>query len=250
VTHPLDVSTAAVIAGAVWLAALIKGTLGLGFPPVATPLVATVVGAQAAVVSLAVPSFLQNVTQAWAGRAHLRQWRALTPLLVTMVIGALAGAYLLTVLPVHLTEFLVGFAIVVYAVLALFRIEPNIPPHLIRITGALVGLAAGLLGGATGIYAPILALYLATLRLDKEQFAATISLVFLVGQIPQLATYLALGLFTADRLLLSALVIPPVVVGFAIGTAVRSRISQRSFALGVRLALLVIGLRLVLAVFH
>jgi hypothetical protein len=69
--------------------------------------------------------------------------------------------------------------------------------------------------------------------------------VSFAGQVPQIAGYAGLGLFTTERLLLSALMIPPVAVGFAIGTAVRSWMSQRAFALVVRLALLVIGLRLV-----
>jgi len=66
------------------------------------------------------------------------------------------------------------------------------------------------------------------------------------SQVPQIAGYAALGLFTADRLLLSAVMIPPVAVGFALGTAVRSWMSQRGFVVAVQIALFVIGVRLVL----
>jgi uncharacterized membrane protein YfcA len=45
---------------------------------------------------------------------------------------------------------------------------------------------------------------------------------------------------------LSAVMIPPVIVGFALGTAVRSWMSQRVFVVVVQLALFVIGIRLVL----
>jgi uncharacterized membrane protein YfcA len=63
--------------------------------------------------------------------------------------------------------------------------------------------------------------------------------------VPQLVTLAVLGLYTGPRLFLSALMLPPVALGFALGTVLRARFSQRSFTLAVRLALLVVGLRLV-----
>jgi uncharacterized membrane protein YfcA len=237
--------TAALVAGAVTLAALIKGALGFGFPPVATPLIASIVGAKTAVTALAIPGLLQNVVQAWTGRTHLKGCRPLLPLLASLVVGSLGGAYLLTVLPAHLATMLVGATVVVYALLAMCRIEPALPPTWTGPVGAGAGLVAGLLGGATGIFAPILVLYLTAVRMDKERFTAVISIAFFVGQVPQIAGYAGLGLFTTERLLLSALMIPPVAVGFALGTAVRSWMSQRIFAVAVRLALLVIGVRLI-----
>ena len=176
----------------------------------------------------------------------MKRCRPLLPLLATLVVGSLGGAYLLTVLPAHLATMLVGVAVVVYALLAMFRLEPTLPPAGAGPVGAGVGLVAGLLGGATGIFAPLLVLYLTAVRLDKEQFTAVISIAFFVGQVPQIAAYAGLGLFTADRLLLSAVMIPPVAVGFALGTAVRSWMSQRVFVVAVQLALFVIGIRLVL----
>lgn len=237
--------TTTLVAVAAALAAAIKGTLGFGFPPVSTPLIASIVGARTAVVALAIPGLLLNFAQAWTGRAHVRGSRPLLPLMAALVVGTLGGAYLLTVLPAHLATMLVGATVVVYIVLAMLRVEPALPQTWVGPVGAGVGLVAGLLGGATGIYAPLLVLYLAAMRLDKERFTALISIVFFVGQMLQVAGYAALGLFTAERLLLSALMIPPVAVGFFLGTAVRSWMSQRAFAVVVRLALLVIGLRLV-----
>lgn len=237
--------TVALVAAAAALAALIKGTLGFGFPPVATPLIANIVGAKTAVTALAIPGLLQNIAQSWAGRGHVRECRPLLPLLASLALGSLGGAYLLTVLPAHLATMLVGATVVIYTVLAMCRLEPVIPAGWAAVVGVLAGLVAGLLGGATGIFAPVLVLYLTALRLDKERFTAVISTAFFVGQVPQIAGYAALGLFTRERLLLSALMIPPVAVGFLLGTAVRSWMSQRAFAVVVRLALLVIGVRLV-----
>ena len=233
------------VAAAVALAAVVKGMLGMAFPAVATPLVATVIGAQTAVVSVAIPGFLQNAVQAWSGRANLRDVRALAPLLAMLGVGTLIGAYLLIALPVHVVTLLVGAAVMIYAGLALLRIEPVLPARGAVAIGSVVGFVAGVLGGATGIFAPILAVYLAATRPDKDRFTAVIALLLFIGQVPQIVGYAALGLYTRERLVLSAIMLPPVAVGFLAGTFIRSRISQHGFALVVRWGLLLIGLRLV-----
>ena len=238
--------TTALVAAAAALAAVVKGMLGMGFPPVATPLITTLVGAQTAVVSVAIPGFLQNAVQAWGGRAHLRDIRSLTPLLAMLIVGSLLGAYLLTVLPVHLVTLLVGVSVMIYAGLALLRIEPVLPKRGTAALGAVTGFVAGVFGGATGTFAPILAVYLAATRPDKYRFTAVIALLLFVGQVPQLIGYATLGLFTRERLMLSAIMLPPAALGFALGTVIRSRVSQGAFAVVVRWALLLIGLRLVI----
>jgi uncharacterized membrane protein YfcA len=241
--------TTVAVAAAALLAAVVKGLLGMGFPPVATPLIATVTGVETAVVSVAIPGFLQNAVQVWGGRAHLRDLRSFAPLIVMLGVGSLIGAYLITALPVHLVTLLVGVAVMIYAGLALLRIEPVLPKRGVAVIGGVTGFAAGVLGGATGIFAPILAVYLAATRPDKYRFTAVIALLLFVGQIPQLIGYAMLGLFTRERLLLAAIMLPPVGAGFALGTLIRSRVSQRAFAVVVRWALLLIGLRLVVEAF-
>ena len=76
--------TITLVAAAAALAAAIKGTLGFGFPPVATPLIAGIIGAKTAVVALAIPGLLQNIAQAWSGRAHMKRCRPLLPLLAEL----------------------------------------------------------------------------------------------------------------------------------------------------------------------
>ncbi|HEV8486856.1 MAG TPA: sulfite exporter TauE/SafE family protein [Blastocatellia bacterium] len=226
------------------LAALVKGTLGFGFPPVATPLVAGIVGAKTAVTVLAIPSLVLNLTQVWIGRSSIGAWRSVVPLMSSIILGSFCGGYLLTVLPAHLAGALVGMCVMGYVTLAMLKVRLELAQHLVRPAGAVLGLVAGLLGGATGIHGPLLVLYLSMLRLEKETFAGLLSLVLLIAQVPQVMAYAVFGLFNSESLLWSAAMLPGVAVGFYCGSILRSRISQRTFAVVVRCALLVVGIRL------
>ena len=55
-----------------------------------------------------------------------------------------------------------------YAVMSLWRLRLVIPPAHERWAGAMTGLCAGVIGGATSMFAPPLVIYLVALRLPKE----------------------------------------------------------------------------------
>ena len=241
----ITVGSALVVAGSATVGAMMKGALGLGFPITATPLMTTVFGPETAVPAIAVPALLMNIAQAWQGRVLLRGFGAIMPVLVALVPGSVIGAYLLASLPTQFITLLVGLSVMIYSALSLIGVPIEVPPRLIRPIGGAVGLASGILGGATGIYSPLLMLFLSALTLDKETFPPLISLTFVIGQIPQLATYMGLGLLTWDRLTLSLLMVPPVVVGFVIGTSLRSRMNAAAFAAAVMVAIFVVGANLV-----
>jgi len=57
-----------------------------------------------------------------------------------------------------------------YAVMSLWRLRLVIPPAHERWAGAMAGLCAGVIGGATSMFAPPLVIYLVALRLPKETF--------------------------------------------------------------------------------
>ncbi len=223
------------------LAAVVQAAFGLGFPLVATPMITTIMDPRSAIVTLTLPSFFLSALQVWRGRAHLGVSRDVLPLLLAVVPGTVAGAYLLTILPVGVLTGLMGGMIILYVVLETLERAPRVPAHWLLPAGAVVGLVAGVLGAAAGMNGPLIAIYLASLGLEKNAFVVAISLAFVSGHVPKIASYAMLGLFTRERLLLSALMLPTVALGFVIGAGLRSRISQRAFALSLRVFLLVVG---------
>jgi len=139
---------------------------------------------------------------------------------------------------------LLGLIVTLYAAVSIWRLRLVIPPSQERGVGAVVGLCGGLVGGATGIFSPPLAIYLTALQLPKDTFVPAVSLCFLAGQIPQLLSFIGFQLLTGPRLGMATLFCALSAIGFLLGTRLQRALSQEIFAKGVLAVLLLMGYNL------
>src|SRR6266550_454302 len=84
---------------AVFVAGTVKGTAGLGFPTLATPLLSLAVDVKTAVVVLILPNIVMDGIQFARRGASTATIRRLVPLLVAGAVGTVLGTRLLIVLP-------------------------------------------------------------------------------------------------------------------------------------------------------
>src|SRR6266545_1252493 len=77
------------------VAGFIKGTIGVGMPIVALPLLSLFVDVRAAVMMLSMPLILSNIPQAIEGGQTIECFRRLLPVLVGMIPGLLVGVVVL-----------------------------------------------------------------------------------------------------------------------------------------------------------
>lgn len=230
----------ALVALAVLVGALVKGVTGLGLPPIALAILAPLLGAEHTVVVLALPTVVSNGSLVWAHRRSLRESDHLLVLVVTGIVGALAGARLLVWLDESAVSLALGVVVLAYALLYLLRPEVALPPRATRVLSGPVGLAGGLLQGATGLSSPVLATYLHARRLPRAVYLASISLLFQVFAAAQLAGVVVFGLLGPERLghaVVGALV---AAVGVPLGMRAGRRLPQRAFE-RVTLAVLVLS---------
>ena len=225
-------------------AAFVKGVSGLGFPTIGAPIAALFLDPQTTVVAITIPAFVMNVLQAVQSGVSRAIVRRFVPTFLLLVPGAVGGTALLASVPAHLLVLLLGVMVTGYAATALWRLRLVIPPAHERWTGAMAGLCAGMIGGATSMFAPPLAIYLTALQLPKQAFVATISVCLLVGQIPHLVSLVGFRLLTPPRLGVAALFCVLGVLGFLLGVRLQRRISQPLFAKVVLVTLLVVGVSL------
>lgn len=214
----------AVIAGA----AMIKGTMGFGFPLVGIPLLSAIIGARAAVPVIAVPTLLSNFIMVSRGSAS----RASAHLLLAiagLAVGTLAGAAVIKVLDPRMLSVLVGAVTLGYVLATAFRLTALVPEAAGRRAAPVVGLAAGVLGGATGIFAPLLASYLHLLHMAKRDFVFWLTIMFFVSNIVQVASYAHLGLYAGQVLLLALIGCVPMAIGTWSGLALQDRIDPEVF---------------------
>ncbi len=224
-----DTRTLLLCAAALFVGGFTKGVAGLGLPMVAIPLLVLAVDLQTAVVLLALPGTVSNLVQAFQRGAFVPVLRRFWPLLATFIPAIAIGAKLLVTLPPRILYLVIG--VVVLAITALTRAVPRlrVAPRVERLLSPTIGALSGVLGGASMLFGPPIMIYLLTLRLERSEFVATVSLLYLVGAGLFTASLVAVGAFGPHEALYSALAVIPVFGGMWVGQAVGSRLGQRAF---------------------
>jgi uncharacterized protein len=189
-------STAAYVVAVIFVATLIRSTLGFGEALVAVPLLAlripvTIAAPLAVLVSITVA--LVVVMQDWRGI----QVRAAAGLILASLCGIPLGLLLLARADPGMVKALLGSVIILFSAysLAVTRSRSLANDHV----GWLIacGFLSGVLGGAYGMNGPPLAIYGTLRRWPPRTFRATLQAYFLPVSIVGLAGYAALGLWTA-----------------------------------------------------
>ena len=225
-------------------AGLVKGVTGMGLPTVAMGLLGTTMPPSAAAALLIIPSFVTNVWQFLSGPAIGRLIRRLWPMQLAIVAGTVSGSALLMSIDPVWSSFALGMALVIYAAYALFAPPISVSPYAERWLSPGIGLATGVVTGATGVFVMPAVPYLQSLQLEKDELVQALGLSFTISTVA-LAGGLALhGGFMVEQLGLSALAIIPALVGMYIGQLIRARISAKRFKQCFLAFLIVLGIEL------
>ena len=230
-------------------AGAVKGTLGIGLPLVAVPLLATVLDLPTAVALMVVPVLTSNIIQALQGKRKIETLRRFFPLLLTLVPGAIIAAQFLSSVDLRTGSLVLGIIVVLFSLsLSLSQLVPvrfEINKRQERYLNPAVGLVAGFLGGLSNLFGPPLIMYLVALKLEKDAFVTTIGLLFVVASATLYTTLAAVGVLTFDNAVGSLVAAIPVMAGVFIGTRLRSRIPQKTFERVLMVVLILVGLNLI-----
>jgi uncharacterized protein len=237
-------STAAYVIAVMFVATLVRSTLGFGEALIAVPLLAlrTPVGVAAPLaVSVSVVVAGVVVVQDWRG-VHVR---AAAGLIVASLLGIPLGLLLLARADDHLVKLLLGSVIILFSGYSLVfgrsrRLAHDHPGWLM-----VCGFLSGVLGGAYGMNGPPLAVYGALRRWSPQHFRATLQAYFLPVSIVGLVGYAVIGLWTdaVTRYFLWSL--PAVALATLAGRFINQRMRGDGFIRTVYGGLIVIGAALV-----
>jgi hypothetical protein len=215
---------------AMFVAGTVKGIVGLGLPLVALPLLTMTVGLKSGISMLIVPIVASNTVQSLQGRRFKRIARRFWPVYVPLVVCSFVGSSVLVLLPERAMEAVLGVLVIAIPIVAHFQPNVRITPAQERWLGPLAGGLSGLLGGATSMYGPPLMIFLAGLRLAKDDFVVAVSLIFLIGSLGLGAGLIGFGVARPIDLAWSVLCCVPVFLGLWAGQQVRVRLDERRFA--------------------
>lgn len=238
----------AIVVFASAIGAFVKGVTGMGYPVIAVPLIALVLGVEEAVVVVAAPNLAANVYLCWEARAARHESRDLSRLVGFGVIGAIVGTILLVRLPENPLLILLALTIVGFVVQFMRDPELRIDPAAAHRWAPLAGTLAGLMQGAVGVSGPVVATWLHGYRLPKNAYVFSITLIFGVSGAAQLVVLLGQGEMTGDRALASAMAAIPVAVMIPLGLRLRRRLDGPAFERAVLVVLLVAAVALVVRV--
>lgn len=233
-----------IIVIAIFVGAFMKGMTGTGLPQIAIPIMAIFLGVERAVIVMAIPGVLTNAWMVWRYRRHVGSGRDLTVLGILGVGGAVLGTFGLTTFDARVLAGVLAGMIIVSLVVRFVHPDFRVAPAVSRYTSPPVGVAAGLLQGATGISGPLMTVYLHSFRQYKEVFMASIVTLFLLFAIPQTAVLFLTGAYTADRIAESLLALVPIAVALPLGNRLSDRLSTRTFDRCVMAILVVSAIKL------
>jgi uncharacterized protein len=229
------------VAGAFLLAGFVKGVIGLGLPTVAVGLLGLAMSPAQAAAILIVPSLATNIWQAVAGGAFLELLRRLWPMLLGVCIGTFIGAVLLPHSSGGQATMWLGVALVVYAVLGLFKVRFAVPPRAELWLGLVLGVATGAVTVATGVFAMPGTPYIQALQMERDRMVQALGIAFTVSTVT-----LAMALSHAGEMNMSLLVpslvgLAVALLGMGVGQLVRGLIKPETFRLFFFLGLLALG---------
>jgi uncharacterized membrane protein YfcA len=102
----------------VFLASVVKGAIGFGFPTLGTPLLALFVDVKTAVVVLILPNIVMDAVQASRRGDLVATARRFALLVLCGAVGTIVGTHLLAVLSARTATLILGATVVSFVVLA------------------------------------------------------------------------------------------------------------------------------------
>jgi uncharacterized membrane protein YfcA len=234
---PVDGTTITVLA-VIFLATLIRSSLGFGEALVAVPLLALTVPVEVAaplavLVSATVAGIV--VAQDWR-HIHVRDARGLV---LATFLGIPVGLLVLTAVPEPVIKAVLGLLIVAFSTTCLSGLGRS-ELRDDRLAG-LFGFVAGVLGGAYGMNGPPLVVYGALRRWSPAHFRATLQGYFLPASLAGMVGYWLTGLWVpaVTRYYLASL--PAVLAATLLGRAINRGLKGSTFLVCTHLGLIAIG---------
>ena len=218
----------AVIIAAVLVGSLVKSVTGMGFPIIAVPIMSLYTGPATAIAVIAIPNAAQNLGIAWSHRHAHAETEGLSVFCGVGVLGAVAGALTLGVVPEDLTSAVLVVAIAAWVLQTLRRPDLVVRPEQRSLANPLAGALAGIFQGAAGISGPIVAAWHHGLRLSREAFILSIATAFFLTGTAQIAVLGARGELSG-RFGVSAVLTIIVLGTIPIGSRLRDRLSGPAF---------------------
>ena len=183
----------------VLFAGWIHGALGLGFPLIATPLIAIFIDVKAAILITLLPTASVNIASVMTAQNVIATAGKYRLLMLATFMGGIVGSVLLAHTDPSPYRLMLAFFIVVFLLTDHFDFRLNIQPVVSMML--LFGCLAGFAGGTTNVMVAVLIIYFLSVNVARSEMVPAMNLCFLVGKSTQIFVFLILGVVSFKWLL-------------------------------------------------
>ncbi|SFI83853.1 sulfite exporter TauE/SafE family protein [Jannaschia pohangensis] len=228
-------------------AGVVKGSVGFALPLIMISGLSSFLDPRLSLAGILVSVLATNgwqvTRQGWgpardAARLH---WRYL---LIVMVAIFLA-AQLVMQIPRQWFYFILGIPVVGLSLVQLMGLRLTIPPSRRVVAEWGIGLVSGILGGLAGTWGPTTVLYLLAIETPKARQMVVQGVIYGAGSIILVLAHLRSGILNSETFWFSAALLPPALIGMAIGFRLQDRMDQDLFKKVTLLVLIVAGVNLI-----
>lgn len=225
------------------LAGFVQGALGLGYPMIATPLIALTTDMRSAIILVLLPclaAVIVNIVRSGSLRAVLAEFWMMP---FFMLVGAAIGTRLFIAAPWFPYSLLLAAMIFIYLNLDRFgRTEWPAMRRWKKSFGAVFGVAAGMSEGTANVAAAPLLIYYLGVGLAPAALVQGLNICFFIGKTTQFATLAAVGGVTVTQWLDTLPLVAIATLTVIYGVRVRTRLDAVSYRIWLRRALFVMAL--------
>ena len=230
---------ALLVAAVFVIAGLIKGAVGIGLPTVVVGLLSIAMPPAQAAQLMVLPALATNLWQMTAGPALGPLLRRLAGFIVAVFVGTFVTVGFMTTSA--LASAVLGAVLAAYGAYGLWGRRFHIEAPAERRLSPLVGLLAGMLSGATGIFVIPTTPYLTSLRMSAEELVQAVGIVAFVCPLALGLALAARGQYPAAAAGASFLALLPALAAMYVGMRIRRRLPAATFMRWFFTALIALG---------
>lgn len=224
---------------------IVKGTLGIGLPALLIGLLTVFYEPRTAVAMILFVIMTTNMRQAAVGGSIWEIILRHRYFCIFASIGIFFVALVGSKVPLPVLLSCVGVAVTIFALSSLFANIPKLDHKYDKAVQITAGVSSGILGGLTAIWGPPLAMYLMSLKLEKDRMIQTLGVMFSVQSIFLTAGFVVSGELTGRIAILGAVLIIPAFVGMYFGEKIRASMNTVLFMRAFLIVFLLLGLNLI-----
>jgi uncharacterized protein len=225
----------------IFISSLVHGSIGFGFPMIATPLLAMVTDMKTAILYIAIPTLLINLISIYSEGNFLQAVKRFYPLALMGMIGSAIGTQILIYSSTEFFKLLLALSIFLYLFVQKFKIQMHWIEKKKRLSIVVFGLVAGLIGGLTNVMASILIIYSLESKHTKKEIIQSTNLCFLFGKIIQIILFTIHGSFNEELLMISSSSLIIVAIAMFVGLKVKNKIPQEVYRKVIKVVLFLIA---------